>query len=273
MAEEHHKIGKSGLNLSLMQIGNEIKKIELPSDEWTYKILLQPLSKQLLAMRKTKASEIVIESKSLETDKKSSATDENTIKANIEGEKAEMIEKKEANDTKSNDDSKINDSNEENEKSSESNDNSKEFTSSRCTETTSNDEKKLMDTTGKADKPPLVEGIEEDKEFLDGKLENKHDIYTGEVHDPNIKADERHNYRPINIMFRRKCQNPNISIQFDRTVILKNQTFYLNIDGKNVRLVASPQSIDSYDDIRILLQIVNDIDLNSCCVELATHVA
>lgn len=272
MAEEHHKIEKSVLNISLIQIGNEIKKIELPSDEWTYKILLQPLNKQLLAMRKTKANEIESELNSSETDKKSFATNKNAMKANDGGAKAENVEKEEVNDTKSNDDSKSNDSNVDKEESSDGNDN-KELKLSECTETVTDEENKFINKTSNAGKPPQVGRIEEDKELLDGKSENKYEIYTGEVHDPNINADERHNYRPINIMFRRKCQNPNIRIQFDRTVILKNQTFYLNIDGKNVRLVASPQSIDSYDDIRTLLQIVNDIDLNSCCVELATHVA
>lgn len=62
MVEEQPRVEKSILNLSLMQIGNEIKKIELPSSDWTYKILLQPLSKQLLAMRKTKVIEKAKES-------------------------------------------------------------------------------------------------------------------------------------------------------------------------------------------------------------------
>lgn len=57
MAEEQPKVEKSLLSLSLMQIGNEIQKIELPSSEWTYKILLQPLNKELLALRKTKVTE------------------------------------------------------------------------------------------------------------------------------------------------------------------------------------------------------------------------
>lgn len=114
---------------------------------------------------------------------------------------------------------------------------------------------------------------QEEKPEVQSESSNTHDVYTGEVHDPNIKSDERHNYRPINIMFRRKCQNPKIRIQFDRTVILKNQTFYLNVDGKNVRLVASPPAIETYDDIKTLLQIVNDISLNSCCVEPATHIS
>lgn len=77
MAEEQPKLEKSVLNLSLMQIGNEIKKIELPSNEWTYKILLQPLNKQLLEMRKTKVIEKIEESKSKSTEE-SKLADEKT---------------------------------------------------------------------------------------------------------------------------------------------------------------------------------------------------
>lgn len=117
-----------------------------------------------------------------------------------------------------------------------------------------------------SDAAPKVKSEEKPSE-----LSNSHDLYTGEVHDPNINPDERHNYRPINITFRRKCNNPQIRIQFDRILILKNQTFYLNVDGKNVRLVASPQSIETNDDIQMLLQIVDHISLNSCCVEPISH--
>lgn len=145
-----------------------------------------------------------------------------------------------------------------------------------------------QDTTSKSNESIVEENVEkksdeEEKKETDKHAEDKsiaenvssqiHDVYTGDVHDPNIKSDERHNYRPINIMFRRKCQNPKIRIQFDRTVIFKNQTFYLNVDGKNVRLVASPQTIETYDDIKTLLQIVNDISLNSCCVESVTQIS
>lgn len=116
-----------------------------------------------------------------------------------------------------------------------------------------------------------MKDVKEDKPADRSNTDASDDVYTGEVHDPNINPDERQNYRPINIMFRRKCQNPNIRIQFDRTVILKNQTYYLNVDGKNVRLIASPQQIETYEDIATLLQIVNDVSLNSCCVELVTN--
>ena len=114
---------------------------------------------------------------------------------------------------------------------------------------------------------------QEKEEEKPSESSKSHDVYTGEVHDPNINPDERENYRPINIMFRRKCQNPQIRIQFDRTVILKNQTFYLNVDGRNVRLLASPQSIETYDDIKTLLQIVDHINLSNCCVDPISHIS
>lgn len=67
MVDEQPKPEKSILSLSLMQIGNEIKKIELPSSEWSYKILLQPLHKPLLDFRKTKATEKLTDAKSKAT--------------------------------------------------------------------------------------------------------------------------------------------------------------------------------------------------------------
>lgn len=135
--------------------------------------------------------------------------------------------------------------------------------------------KEIDEKKSKKEEKPDVQEVKQSEESEEKASEssNSHDVYTGEVHDPNINADERHNYRPINIMFRRKCQNPQIRIQFDRTVILKNQTFYLNVDGKNVRLLASPQSIETYDDIKMLLQIVDHINLSNCCVEPISHIS
>lgn len=95
MAEEQPKVEKSILNLSLMQIGNEIKKIQLPSSEWNYKILLQPLNKQLLAQRQTKANEKAAEIKSKSDAKK----------------KADAQKSKEKSDTDNNTDSKESDTN------------------------------------------------------------------------------------------------------------------------------------------------------------------
>lgn len=62
MVDEQPKPEKSILSLSLMQIGNEIKNVELPSSEWTYKILLQPLNKQLLELRKAKLTDTSLKS-------------------------------------------------------------------------------------------------------------------------------------------------------------------------------------------------------------------
>lgn len=146
-----------------------------------------------------------------------------------------------------------------------------ESKSQDSTENESSDDTSAKETEEK--KSDDVAKVEEKVEEKTSESSNSHDVYTGEVHDPNINSDERHNYRPINIMFRRKCQNPHIRIQFDRTVILKNQTFYLNVDGKNVRLVASPQSIETFDDIKTLLQIVDHINLSNCCVEPISHIS
>lgn len=301
MAEEQLKPEKSILNMSLMQIGNEIKKIELPSDEWTYKILLQPLSKEMLAMRaKTKANEIKAanDAKATEdSEEKSKESDANQSEANKTetDDDGDAADSKTEDSLKNNDDKKTDD--EANEKS-ETDEHQKEDSNDKDKEnddkSAESDAKSTDNENGSGDGDGNVEGEGDEKkdtkseEEIDEKsteqpeddqkkgteapenTENKHDVYTGEVHDPSINVNERHNYRPINIMFRRKCQNPGIRIQFDRTVILKNQTFYLNIDGKNVRLVASPQSIENYDDIKSLLQIIDDVSLNSCCVELAT---
>lgn len=403
-AEIHPKPERSILSLSLMQIGNEIMKVELPSNDWTYKIFLQPLNKQMIAARqyqaikvppkkaikpeevkseekpaeksndkKGKSGEATIAAVDEKPDDKMDVDEEEELKKaptadeiakdeqqtrddnaankmetedavteatseketedqktesradNKDGESTDDTEKAEKNEKKGNSkevrrtlrvtrNSKAeNDGpNEENDKESEEKKEEEEETSDVAdTKEKSEDKNKdIADETVSSDnknEPVVKEQLPEENAKSNGnsqqsdekkceKIEssdaevqktdtkdepsdvivdesttsNAHDFYTGEVHDANIKVNERHNYRPINIMFRRKCQNPNIKIQFDRTVILKNQTFYLNVDGKNVRLVASPQTIATYDDLKILLQIVNDASLKSCCVESTT---
>lgn len=186
MAETKQNIDKSSVSLSLLNIGNGIKEIELPSTEWSYKTILQPIDKQqIVAAKKTKPND---------------KSDEDATKS---------------------DSAKENDSQHD----------------------TSNDDSDAA----------------------------KSDVYTGDVHDPNIDPNERHKYQPTTIMFRRKCQNPKVRIQFDRTVIFKNQTFYLNVDGKNVKLLGAPLVIESFDDIKVLLEIINDVNLTSSCIELTSH--
>lgn len=93
------------------------------------------------------------------------------------------------------------------------------------------------------------------------------EIYTGEVQDESIKIDQRHLYSPTNIMFRRRCVDQKSRMQFDRAVIFKNRTFFINIEGKNVRLIGAPHEIAYFGDIEVLLKIVDDISLGSSCVE------
>lgn len=82
MVDEQPKPEKSVLNLSLMQIGNEIKKIGLPSNLWTYKILLQKLQKDPLELRKAKANEKSVNAKSNADESKNEASkNENETKA------------------------------------------------------------------------------------------------------------------------------------------------------------------------------------------------
>lgn len=191
MAETKQTIEKSSVSLSLLSIGNGIKEIELPSAEWSYKTILQPIDKQqqqIVANKKTKASD---------------KSDEDASKS------GDSAKENESNDT--------------------------------------NNEDSADDAAPKSG------------------------VYTGDVHDPNIDPNDRHKYLPTTIMFRRKCQNPKVRIQFDRTVIFKNQTFYLNVDGKNVKLLGAPLTIESFEDIKVLLEIINDVNLTSSCIELTSH--
>lgn len=97
-------------------------------------------------------------------------------------------------------------------------------------------------------------------------------IYNGEVQDANIKEDEKHFYQPTTIMFRRECKNKALRMQFDRAVIMKNRNFFINVDGKNVKLIGSPTNVQNFEDIETLLQIVENISLSDSLVEQTTYV-
>lgn len=97
------------------------------------------------------------------------------------------------------------------------------------------------------------------------------DVYTGIVHDTRIPEHKKHLYQPINIMFRRSCA-PEMRMQFDRAVIFKNKTFFINVDGRNIKLLGAPQTLVDCTDIETLLQIVDEITLYNSCVEQATYV-
>lgn len=228
MPDAKPKVEKPDVTQSLIKIGNEIKNIELPNKNWSYKINLQAIKKDL----KKSSGETKIEIKT----EKAKSENLNEKKPNVEENypKAASDDKTESKD-----------------------DDSVKKEESETEQSTKNDEKS-------ADDKETVENVEI-------KDEQKEEVYTGEVQDANIDPNEKHNYQPISIMFRRKCQNQNARIQFDRIVVLKNNTFYLNVDGKNIKLLGAPLIVENFDDIQVLLQIVNDVNLSSKCVELTTQ--
>lgn len=97
-------------------------------------------------------------------------------------------------------------------------------------------------------------------------------IYSGEVQDATIKEEEKHFYQPTTIMFRRECRNKALRMQFDRAVIMKNRNFFINLDGKNIKLIGSPQCVQTFEDIATLLQIVENLSLTDPLVEQTTYV-
>lgn len=98
------------------------------------------------------------------------------------------------------------------------------------------------------------------------------EVYTGDLHDVSIPERDRWQYAPTNIMFRRSAASAQAQrMQFDRAVIFKNNAFYINIDGKNVRLLGAPMKLDSLEEVETLLQIVDDVTLNSPLVEVTAY--
>uniref|UniRef100_A0A1B0AUC1 Uncharacterized protein n=1 Tax=Glossina palpalis gambiensis TaxID=67801 RepID=A0A1B0AUC1_9MUSC len=97
--------------------------------------------------------------------------------------------------------------------------------------------------------------------------------YTGDLQEHNIAEEDRAKYQPSCVMFRRAVNDRQKSrLPYDRAVIFKNKTFFTNIEGKNVKLMAAPSAINSVDEIEILLQIVDVLTLQSEFVEQATTV-
>ncbi|XP_058822958.1 nucleolar protein dao-5 [Topomyia yanbarensis] len=97
------------------------------------------------------------------------------------------------------------------------------------------------------------------------------EVFNGDVEDRAISEDEKRNYEPCNIMFRRKTATPGkFNLQYDRAVIFKNDTFFINVDGKNCQLVGAPSKLDGTEDIETLLSLVDYVNLKNTCVELST---
>lgn len=97
------------------------------------------------------------------------------------------------------------------------------------------------------------------------------EVFCGEVEDRAISEEEKRNYEPCNIMFRRRTATPGkFNLQYDRAVIFKNDTFFINVDGKNCQLVGAPSKLDDTTDIETLLSVVDFVNLKNACVELST---
>uniref|UniRef100_A0A182PCC5 Uncharacterized protein n=1 Tax=Anopheles epiroticus TaxID=199890 RepID=A0A182PCC5_9DIPT len=95
-------------------------------------------------------------------------------------------------------------------------------------------------------------------------------VYTGKVQEGSIKEEDKANYEPNKIMFRRKAASPGrFNVQFDRTVTFRTDTYTLNVDGQSCRLMAAPNRVESIEDIETLLKIVDHIDLKHNCIELS----
>lgn len=96
------------------------------------------------------------------------------------------------------------------------------------------------------------------------------EVFNGDVEDRAISDDEKRNYEPCNIMFRRRTATPGkFNLQYDRAVIFKNDTFFINVDGKNCQLVGAPTKLDDAADIETLLSVVDFVNLKNTCVELS----
>ncbi|XP_049311370.1 uncharacterized protein LOC105224973 isoform X1 [Bactrocera dorsalis] len=92
--------------------------------------------------------------------------------------------------------------------------------------------------------------------------------YTGDLKEYNISESDRGRYQPSCVMFRRSVNDRTKSrLPYDRAVIFKNKTFFTNIEGKNVKMVGAPSTINTHKDVEILLQIVDTLTLQSSLVE------
>jgi hypothetical protein len=112
----------------------------------------------------------------------------------------------------------------------------------------------------------------------DGKKENNNnlddketeEIYIGEIFDKTIKEQDRRLYEVSNIMFKRTSKASNRAV-VDRSVFFRENTYTVTIDGKNCKLIGAPDEVVSFEDIEILLDIVDSVGIGNVCVEQVTN--
>ncbi|XP_053659602.1 uncharacterized protein LOC128708648 [Anopheles marshallii] len=95
------------------------------------------------------------------------------------------------------------------------------------------------------------------------------EVFCGQIQDLTIKEEDKVNYEPNKILFRRKAASPGrFNVQFDRSVTFRNDTYTLNVEGQICKLMAAPSQLESVEDIETLLKIVDYVDLKNGCLEL-----
>uniref|UniRef100_A0A2M4BF77 Uncharacterized protein n=1 Tax=Anopheles marajoara TaxID=58244 RepID=A0A2M4BF77_9DIPT len=95
------------------------------------------------------------------------------------------------------------------------------------------------------------------------------ETFCGATQDNAVPEDEKHNYEPTRIMFRRKASVPGrFNVQYDRTVIFRNDTYLINVEGHSCRLVGAPVTIATPAEIETLLTIVDFINMDNSCLEM-----
>uniref|UniRef100_A0A182W0V8 Uncharacterized protein n=1 Tax=Anopheles minimus TaxID=112268 RepID=A0A182W0V8_9DIPT len=95
------------------------------------------------------------------------------------------------------------------------------------------------------------------------------EVFCGKIQDVTIREEDKIEYEPSKIMFRRKVDSPGrFNVQFDRSVTFRNDTYTLNIEGQICKLMAAPSRLETVEDIETLLMIVDFIDLKNGCLDL-----
>lgn len=93
------------------------------------------------------------------------------------------------------------------------------------------------------------------------------ETYKGDLQDQNIKESDKGNYEPASIIFRRANINRDLNMQYDRAITFKNRSYFLNVDGKSVKLIGSPQYIHTFKEIETLIEIIDDVSLVNSYLE------
>uniref|UniRef100_A0A182M435 Uncharacterized protein n=1 Tax=Anopheles culicifacies TaxID=139723 RepID=A0A182M435_9DIPT len=95
------------------------------------------------------------------------------------------------------------------------------------------------------------------------------EVFCGKIPDLTIREDDKINYEPNKIMFRRKADSPGrFNVQFDRSVTFRNDTYTLNVEGQICKLMGAPSRLETVEDIETLLMIVDFVDLKNGCLDM-----